>query len=555
VVWARAAVLVVALFTFLSAAPALALADSSVSEDGTGTAFNYSDAANEANSLVVSTNGSDTVTFDDSVNITPGTGCSHPGADDTVVSCVADFPAMEITIDLGPGNDSVTFSGSFAGSDFDSAGFGAGIFISGGDGTDNLTGSDLSDEIDGGAGDDTESGGGGDDIFGAFSDPAFDLIAPDDTGADSYTGGAGVDQVSYTSRSNPVFVTEDGSANDGEAGEHDNVASDVEAVDGGAGNDVIDISGLATLGSPGFQGAFGNNGNDTITGTSAGDVLDGGFGDDTISAGGGDDQVSGDAGNDVLNGDAGSDTIDPGDGDDHVDGGGDDDILIPSAGNDTMTGGAGNDGVEGGDGNDTLDGGPGDDSIDGGNGADTITSADGVSDDVRCGEGTDAVTADTKDTIAGDCETVTGGTIGGPPGPAGSAGAQGAPGPQGLSGPQGKQGPPGQIELVTCKTVTKKVGKRRVKRNVCTSKLVSGPLKFTTARAARATLARGGKVYARGSALSSRHSFTLRLVPRRRLRPGVYALTLVRTHHQVVHRTVRLRPSTVTRLVPLRQPG
>jgi hypothetical protein len=57
--------------------------------------------------------------------------------------------------------------------------------------------------------------------------------------------------------------------------------------------------------------------------------------------------------------------------------------------------------------------------------------------------------------------------------------------PQGTQGTQGPAGSNGQIELVTCKQVTKTIkvhGKRRkVKRNKCTTKLISKPVSFTTA--------------------------------------------------------------------------
>ncbi len=103
-------------------------------------------------------------------------------------------------------------------------------------------------------------------------------------------------------------------------------------------------------------------------------------------------------------------------------------------------------------------------------------------------------------------------------GATGAAGAQGSPGPAGARGPAG---PAGQVELVTCKKVK---GKQH-----CTTKLVSGTFKFTTAGpAARATLSRRGMVYARGTARTARGRTSLRLQPVRLLRPGKYTLTLIR---------------------------
>jgi len=128
----------------------------------------------------------------------------------------------------------------------------------------------------------------------------------------------------------------------------------------------------------------------------------------------------------------------------------------------------------------------------------------------------------------------------GPPGEAGPAGAQGekgpagapgangtngAQGPAGPAGARGPAGPAGQVELVTCRTV-KKDGK---KAQDCTTKLVSGTVKFTTGDASTdATLSRHGHVYAAGTARAgARGRMSLRLTPVRKLRPGNYTLTLI----------------------------
>ncbi|MGA2165180.1 MAG: hypothetical protein ABSH36_12015 [Solirubrobacteraceae bacterium] len=110
----------------------------------------------------------------------------------------------------------------------------------------------------------------------------------------------------------------------------------------------------------------------------------------------------------------------------------------------------------------------------------------------------------------------------GPIGPAGEKGAAGggAQGPAGPTGAQGPAGPAGQVELVTCKTVK---GKQR-----CTTKLVSGTVKFTTTgSAAQATLSRHGVVYAAGTARVEHGRTSLRLLPLRKLQPGKYTLTVI----------------------------
>lgn len=128
-------------------------------------------------------------------------------------------------------------------------------------------------------------------------------------------------------------------------------------------------------------------------------------------------------------------------------------------------------------------------------------------------------------------------------GPAGAGGPQGPPGAGGPQGPAGAQGPPGlagQVELVTCKVVTRK-GK---KQQQCTTKLVSGTVKFTTAGAkASATLSRHGLVFAAGMASVQRGRLSLRLTPLRRLRHGRYTLTLISGSGS--HETIRTEAFTL----------
>ncbi len=121
-----------------------------------------------------------------------------------------------------------------------------------------------------------------------------------------------------------------------------------------------------------------------------------------------------------------------------------------------------------------------------------------------------------------------------------SSGPQGPPGANGADGAQGPPGPAGKIELVTCKTVTKRVHRRKVRRQQCTAKLVSGTLKFKTARA---TLSRAGRVYARGSASGGGRHGGLRvtLVRARRLPAGRYLLTLRRRGRRALRLTVAVR--------------
>jgi Ca2+-binding RTX toxin-like protein len=291
--------------------------------------------------------------------------------------------------------------------------------------------------ISGGAGNDTINGGPGNDRIESGA-------APD--GTDIYNGGPGIDTVDNSTRTAALRLTADGVADDGEAGENDNIGADIEQILGGAGNDTI-------IGSPGNDTLQGNDGNDTVDGSVGDDVLGGGSGNDTLAGGAGNDSISGGTGADTVQGGAGDDTIFSGflDDDPDVVGGGagtdladysgandavnvsldgasndgvageDDnvgvdvedikgsgkaDTLTGSAaaneldggdGNDTLSGLAGADGLDGGRGADTLDGGAGIDALAGGAGADRLRGRDNSRDDVSCGGGVDTAVLDARD--------------------------------------------------------------------------------------------------------------------------------------------------------------
>lgn len=159
--------------------------------------------------------------------------------------------------------------------------------LAGNSGDDTLTGSAFADLLDGGNGNDTLSGG---------------------LGSDTLIGGAGVDTVSYAERSNPVKVSLNAAqpwvaGQNGEAGENDSIASDIENLTGGAGNDALRGSAAANI----------------IRGREGADTIEGGLGNDSLYGDAGDDLLYGGAGNDMLVGGAGADTLRGGDGDDFLD--------------------------------------------------------------------------------------------------------------------------------------------------------------------------------------------------------------------------------------------
>src|SRR4029079_3291411 len=69
--------------------------------------------------------------------------------------------------------------------------------------------------------------------------PGNDRFVVSSTDADEVHGGAGKDLVSYHARAGPMDISLAGSANDGLAGEGDNVFPDVENVIGSNGADRI----------------------------------------------------------------------------------------------------------------------------------------------------------------------------------------------------------------------------------------------------------------------------------------------------------------------------
>jgi hypothetical protein len=169
-------------------------------------------------------------------------------------------------------------------------------------GNDTINGLGGNDTIYGGAGNDRINGGLGDD----------QLIG--EAGADALNGGAGADTADYSAASVPLTISIDSQANDGARGERDAVATDVENVVGGSGNDSI-------TGSTAANDLDGGTGNDSISGGSGNDAVDGGIGNDSLVGGVGDDVIDGGTGNDTISGEIGNDTLDGESGLDQVDGG------------------------------------------------------------------------------------------------------------------------------------------------------------------------------------------------------------------------------------------
>jgi Ca2+-binding RTX toxin-like protein len=334
--------------------------------------------------------------------------------------------------------------------------------LDGGAGADTLTGGPLAERLDAGDGNDVVAGGDGNDTLdGGAGDDRLDGGAGDDTlqgaglGADALAGGDGRDTITYATRTAPLTLTPDGVPDDGEAGEGDSIAGDVETLIGGAGDDrfaqtpgaqslrggpgtdlmdysaapagvTVSLDGAADDGTPG-------EGDDVremerVEGSAFDDVLTGGPGAETLSGNAGDDRLDGGAGPDVLLGGAGfndradysartggvnvtldgvADDGEGGEGDlvaddvEEVAGGLGDDALTGTDGPNVLSGGPGADLIDGAGGDDVLSGGVGNDVLTGGPGADLIGAFDGGGTDVVTCDGSDIASADARDQTAG----------------------------------------------------------------------------------------------------------------------------------------------------------
>jgi Ca2+-binding RTX toxin-like protein len=197
-------------------------------------------------------------------------------------------------------------------------------------------------------------------------------------GADYMSGdGATVD---YSARTAPLTVTTgDGLANDGEAGEGDNVDDPYSVLCGG-GADTVTVNGFNML-------VVGGAGND--------ELIDFGDGATGLAGGPGDDFLRAVAADSGLNGGGGADTLIGGNDAQSFDGG---------SGKDLLRGGPGRDSMFGGPGADELIGGQARDKLRGGSGNDTFRARDGSRDVIRGDSGTDRAHIDEGLDLLNDVE-------------------------------------------------------------------------------------------------------------------------------------------------------
>jgi hypothetical protein len=260
------------------------------------------DAAAPGGAQVFGGEGTDTITGNAEVDMILGgseDGSSPDGAD-TIDgrggNDVIDGQQGADTLGGGDGNDTVRGGAADGGNDALAGGNGDDTLeggpgddsnqggpgrdtVSAGGGNDTADGDDGDDTVSGGAGGDNLAGGAGNDSLRGFDTTGIgtdgdDLLAGGD-GADAMAGGPGVDRSLYERVRAPVFVTLDDQPDDGQPGEGDNVASDVEDVTGGDDQNTL----TGSVASNTLQGAGGE---DYVDGAAATDTLITGASGDTV---------------------------------------------------------------------------------------------------------------------------------------------------------------------------------------------------------------------------------------------------------------------------------
>ncbi|KAA1421286.1 hypothetical protein F0U44_02955 [Nocardioides humilatus] len=276
--------------------------------------------------------------------------------------------------------------------------------LTGGEDDDFVSGNSLANELLGkGGADKLRDFPGVDQVFGGAGDDTF--VAPSNPdSADDYNGGADTDKVLYNSRAQSVNITLAGAADDGSAGEADDLIGIEDATGGGKADTIVGTAGPNTL--------LGGGAGDTITDGPGADDVNGGGGNDTFVQ-----AVTVDNG-DTFNGGPGTDTINysarnvqivltlgSGTSDDGAVGEGDWLIAIENAfggtTGDTLNGSPADNVLRGGGGSDVIKGFGGADQLFGDDASDALNTVDGVggNDTANGGLGADTANIDPGDIL------------------------------------------------------------------------------------------------------------------------------------------------------------
>ena len=253
-------------------------------------------------SLVSNSGGPEGDTFTGIEGLTGGSG-NDVLVGNAAANALSGGPGDD-TLRGGLGADALTGDAGSDTADYSLDGRAAGVVVNLGTGTQQPVGGAAEDTLGtvenaiGTTGDDTLSGsdvantliglGGTDNLLGQGGD---DTLSPGAGNGDLVQGGIGSDTVSYAERDTSVTVTLDNVADDGAAGEEDNITASVENAIGGAGDDTLSADPAA--GDLNVNNSFdGRGGNDTLIGLGGNDSLTGGPGSDSVSGGDGDDVLA-----------------------------------------------------------------------------------------------------------------------------------------------------------------------------------------------------------------------------------------------------------------------
>jgi hypothetical protein len=243
--------LVVGCFALASLAPPASADSAAATVQVTGGRLNFNAAYGQTDHVfldVGSTAGSYRISDDAAGGVTAGAGCSSVSA--STVRCAGPISAASVWVD---GNDSFSYANPGVGA--------IPTDVDGGRGNDVLSGAVESDYLNGGAGDDLLVGLGGGDTY-----------RDGDTDTVNYDPSA----VFLEKTSGVTVTTTDGLANDGFAGDHDNVSVDVENLTGTSFDDSLSV------GAGSLQGSAGD---DTLRIVNGGGQEYGASGSDDLRAG------------------------------------------------------------------------------------------------------------------------------------------------------------------------------------------------------------------------------------------------------------------------------
>lgn len=300
------------------------------------------------------------------------------------------------------------------------------VILSGEEGDDDLYGTAFT-ELSGGDGADRldgrihgpDGGPGNDTLIGTRAGSNRNVYSWE-PGADLYVTRPAGDSFFYDLAPGPVSVSLDAAANDGLAGEGDNVGNQADFLYGGPFADRLDITTAQVSGVD----VAGGGGDDEIIGSAHADTMRGDAGADRISGGGGNDRLHLTPADDLAGGDGRDLLITAVAGytgpavDITLDGVANDGPLGETSANvhadveelegtphaDRLVGGPGFQALLGRAGDDELAGGPGTDALYGGPGTDVLHDRDGGHDHLDCGEDADGtVLGDDTDRVVA-CE-------------------------------------------------------------------------------------------------------------------------------------------------------